>query len=213
MNERTPENQGNPGNAGNAGQNQAQHDARPDAQHHEPSRWHILADGSVILSYPKALDYVHVRRSRSKGSQHAQPQGMNYFRYTATRRLELADLDSLDGALARFDRSLSRVTKVLFPLFWAGLGGVVLSWLVLSPLGVDSKVTSVLFTLSLPLVLLGALSTVVLPRVMRRRIERIHVDGGFASSTPEVLKEPAARELIDASGTVSGPSARAGQGR
>lgn len=199
MNERIPE-------------NNAQDHAQDQAPHHAPSRWHILADGSVILSYPKALDYQNVKRSRSQGP-HDQPQGMNYFRYTATRRLELSDLHSLDQALARFDRSLSRLTKVLFPLFWTGLAGMVLSWLVLTPLGADTTVTSVLFTVSLPLVVIGALSSVILPGVMRRRIERIHVAGGFESSTPEVLKESGAQELIDASGTVSGPSARGGDGR
>lgn len=195
MNERIPENP-----------------AQSHVPSHAPSRWHILADGSVILSYPKALDYANSRRGRSQGPKDERPQGTNYFRYSATRRLELADLHSLDGALARFDRSLGRLTKVLFPLFWAGLAGVVLSWLVLTPLGVDSTVTSVLFTVSLPLALIGVLSTMIIPGVMRRRIERIHVDGGFTSSTPEVLKEPGALALIDASGTVSGPSARHGAG-
>ncbi|WP_275006066.1 hypothetical protein [Promicromonospora iranensis] len=125
------------------------------------SQWHITTDGSVIKSYPKALDHSDPQRD--------PPPGRKYLRYTTTRQVGLADLYALDEGLARSNTFFDRLSIVLRVPAWVGLVGVVL-----------------------------------LPGVMRRRFERIHVDGGLASSTPEVLKEPEAKALIDTRGTISG---------
>ncbi|MFI5719859.1 hypothetical protein [Nocardia sp. NPDC051750] len=154
------------------------------------SRWHIAADGSVIKSYPKALDHSNPQRD--------PPSGLKYLRYTVTRRLELSELYALDENLARSNAFFDRLTTVLrVPVF---VVGVVLAWLVLPRLGLGSTVVTVLLALFIPLVVVGILGVVLLPAVMRSRFERIHLDGGFESSVPEVLGDTEARALIDAPG-------------
>lgn len=168
------------------------------------SQWHIAADGSVLKSYPKALDHSNPQRD--------PPPGLKYLRYTTTRRLELSDLYALDEDLARSNAFFDRLSRVLLGPACVGLVGVLLGWLVLPWLGVSSPVATVLLAVSIPLVIVGVVGVVLVPGMMRRRFERIHVDGGFGSSTPKVLKEPEALAMIDAPGTISGRSA-SGEGR
>lgn len=168
------------------------------------SQWHIATDGSVIKSYPKALDHSNPQRDPSPG--------LKYLRYTTTRRLDLVDLYALDEDLARSNTFFGRLSTVLRVPACVGLAGVVLAWLVLPRLGVSGAVATVLLAVSIPLVVVGVLGVVLLPGVMRRRFERIHVDGGLESSTPKVLKDPEAKALIDAPETVSGRSP-SGEGR
>lgn len=167
-------------------------------------QWHILADGSVIKSYPNALDHSN--------PQHDPPPGLKHLRYTTTRRLELSDLYALDEDLARSDAFFDRLSTVLLGPACVGVAGVVLGWLVLPRLGVSDAAVTALFAVSLLLVGVGLLGLVFAPATMRRRFDRIHVDGGFESSTPRVLKGPEAQAMLDAPGTVSGPSAT-GEGR
>jgi hypothetical protein len=94
---------------------------------------------------------------------------------------------------------------------WVGLVGVMLALFALPVLGASSAVATVVLAVSIPMVVVGVLGVVFLPGLMRRRFERIHVDGGLGSSTPEVLKEPEAKALIDTRGTSSG--SRSGEGR
>ncbi|MGH3359561.1 MAG: hypothetical protein ACRDO7_12220 [Nocardioidaceae bacterium] len=168
---------------------------------HEPGtvRWHIAADGSVIKSYPKALDHSN--------PQQDPPPGLKHLRYTTTRRLELSDLYALDQNLARSYVFFDRLSKVLLGPACAGVVGVVLGWLVLPWLGVSGAAVTALLAVSIVLVIVGVLGVVFVPATMRRRFDRIHVDRGFESSTPKVLKEPEAQAMLDAPGTVSGPSA------
>lgn len=168
------------------------------------SQWHIVPDGSVIKSYPKALDHSNPQRDA--------PPGLKYLRYTTTRRLELADLYALDEGLARSSALFGRLSTVLLVAACSGAVGAVLAWLVLPMLGVGGTAATVLLAVSIPLVGAGVLGVVLLPGVMRRRFERAHVDRGFESSTPKVLKEPEAKSLIDTPGTVSGPGP-SGEGR
>lgn len=167
------------------------------------SQWHIATDGSVIKSYPKALDHSNPQRD--------PPPGRKYLRYTTTRRLEYADLHTLDEELARSNTFFDRVSVVLRVPAWVGVVGMAVALFALPALGASSTVATALLAVSIPLVVVGVLAVVLLPGVMRRRFERIHVEGGLESSTPIVLKDPEAKALIDARGTISGnPS---GEGR
>jgi hypothetical protein len=165
------------------------------------SQWHIVADGSVIMAYPKALDHSNPQRD--------PPPGLKYLHYATTRRVELADLHALEEDLARFDTFFDRLSRVLLVPAGVGAVGVLLGWLVLPRLDVGETVATVLLGVSIPLAVVGVLGVVFVPGAMRRRFERIHVDRGFASSSPKVLKGPEALAMIDAPGTVSGrrPSA------
>jgi hypothetical protein len=167
------------------------------------SQWHIATDGSAIKSYPKALDHSNPQRD--------PPPGRKYLRYTTTRQLELADLYAVDKSLARSNIYFDRLSMVLRVPAWVGLVGVMLALFALPVLGASSAVATVVLAVSIPMVVVGVLGVVFLPGLMRRRFERIHVDGGLESSTPEVLKEPEAKALIDTRGTSSG--SRSGEGR
>ncbi|HEY9410154.1 MAG TPA: hypothetical protein VIP77_11295 [Jiangellaceae bacterium] len=153
----------------------------------------------MIKSYPKALDHSNPQRD--------PPPGQTYLRYATTRRLELSDLHALDEDLARSNAFFDRLSAMLFRPACGGVVGVVLGWLVLPWLGVNSAVATVLLAVSIPLVAVGVLGVVLVPGVMRRRFDRIHVNGGFESSTPKVLKEPEAQAMINAPGTISGRGA------
>lgn len=168
------------------------------------SRWHITADGSVIKSYPKALDHSNPQRD--------PPTGLKYLRYTTIRQPELADLYAVDEALARSNAFFDRITTVLRIPIFAGLVGVVLALLVLPGLGAGGTAATVLLAVSIPLVVVGVLVVVFLPGVMRNRFARIHIDGGLESAVPEVLGDREAKALIDAPGTIVGRSP-GGEGR
>jgi hypothetical protein len=154
------------------------------------------ADGSVVKSYPKALDHSNPQRD--------PPPDRKYLRYTTTRQLELADLYAVDESLARSNTFFDRLSMALRVPAWVGLVGVVLALFALPVLGVSGTVATVVLAVSIPLVVVGVLGVVFLPGLMRRRFERVHVDGGLESSTPEVLKEPEAKALIDTRSTGSG---------
>lgn len=149
------------------------------------SQWHIASDGSVIKSYPKALDHSNPQRD--------PPSGLKYLLYAATRRLELADLYALDEDLARSNTFFDQVSRMLVVPAFVGLVGVVLAWFVLPGVGIDGMVATVLLVVSIALVVVGVLGVVLVPGVTRRRFERIHVDKGLESSTPRVLKDPEAK--------------------
>ncbi|MEV3938797.1 hypothetical protein AB0K52_22850 [Glycomyces sp. NPDC049804] len=161
-------------------------------------QWHLIADGTAIKAYPKALDHSNPQREA--------PKGLKYLRYATTRRLTLADLqvieDALDESAARYERVARAVTLTGV----LGLAAMIIGWVVLPSIGLDGDWTPILRLTSIPVLAVGLAGVMFTPLVMRRSIDRIRTEGGLDVSEPKVLKEDEALALLHAPGTVSGPA-------
>ncbi|MFB9660974.1 hypothetical protein ACFQS3_15505 [Glycomyces mayteni] len=163
------------------------------------SRWHVAADGTVLKSYPKALDHTDTRRE--------PPQGLKYLRYATERPVALADLQAMDERVARSMAGFGRLTAVTLVAGVLGIAGVLAGWIVLPLLGAPDA-AGVTFVVSVPLVAAGFLALVIVPGAMRGSVKRAGAAAGLAPDPAQVVKEPEARAVLDAPGTVSGPAAR-----
>ncbi|WP_335986177.1 hypothetical protein [Glycomyces sp. MUSA5-2] len=162
------------------------------------SRWHVTADGTVVKSYPKARDHSDPRREA--------PQGLQYLRYATARPVALADLQAMDERVARSMAAFGRLTMATLVVGVLGIAGVLAGWIVLPLLGADDAAGTVFFV-SVPLLAVGVLALVIVPGAMRGSANRAGAAAGLAPSPAQVVKEPEARALIEAPGTVSGPAA------
>lgn len=146
----------------------------------QDQQWHVSKDGAVIASWPDEKD----------------PERTRYGLYTTTRNVTASDLVGMDERIERFGRFWDRFTRVLLVMFIAalilGVGGLALEWT-----GIAPAAALPIFTVGLVLFVITVVVAVfITPRLMRRRLERIFLDTGLASSSPKVIKEAQARELM-----------------
>lgn len=153
------------------------------------ARWHIAADGTVIQSYSEDGDL-----SRRK-----------YVRFATARPLELSDLTALDERIDRFRTRTDRLSWVLLVGAVAGVVLVLLGWLVLPLLGVESGLPLVLVVVGAVLAAVGVLATAIGPRLMRSHLDGLFGQAGIRDSAGQVMRAAEARTLIEAPGAVSEP--------
>lgn len=156
----------------------------------ERPQWFIAADGTVFESWPPRSDSDRLK----------------YVRYSTTRRLELSELYALDERLEAFKSTSERrsnVPLVLLALIVLVAIAVVLMWLFLPQVGVDTWAL-VVVTAVLAIMAVFAVPFAGVVMGSRAAFERIYRDAGFETSVPTVLKDREARALIDDPGTVAG---------
>lgn len=143
-------------------------------------QWHVSKDGAVIASWPDEKD----------------PERTRYGRYTTTRAVSAAELAGMNRRLERFGRFWDRLTTVLLVTFIVALvlvvGGLALGWTGLAPAAAlpISIVGAVFFVIT------SVVAVFLAPGLMHQRFERIFLDTGLESSSPKVIDEAQARELM-----------------
>jgi hypothetical protein len=165
-------------------------------------QWHLIADGSAVQAYPKALDHSN--------PQQEAPKGLKYLRYTTTRRLELADLYALEEAIDKDVARDKRVASVVALTGVIGLAAMIVGWVVLPAIGVDGGWTQILRIAAIPVLVAGIAGVMFAPGLTYRSIHSLRAEAGLDVSTLKVLKEPDALALLHAPGTVSGPGIAGG---
>ncbi|MGO1974682.1 MAG: hypothetical protein ACTH2Q_17130 [Propionibacteriaceae bacterium] len=151
------------------------------------SRWHIVADGTIIKQWSKGEE-VHQQVFR---------------RFESTRRPDIADLVAIDEKGDRFGTSWGRVTSGMLWLGALAVIGVLSGLFILPLLGAGAVLSMTVLIASAAVIVIISIAAVFIGVRLRTGVPQHYADAGIEVNSGETMAATEARAKIADSDTVS----------